>query len=84
MHQDEDAPDSKILQRAVQSTEMERTCFDQLPSLANGHKCPVDERMEAEAAALEAMQYYHTVRAASGSTGLLQNSMRIVFVSVPL
>ncbi|CAE7192886.1 unnamed protein product [Symbiodinium sp. CCMP2592] len=44
-----DAPDSKILQRAVQSTEM--------------------ERMEAEAAALEAMQYYHTVRAASGSTG---------------
>ncbi|CAE7504877.1 psiQ, partial [Symbiodinium pilosum] len=27
------------------------------------------ERMEAEAASLEAMQYYHTVRAASGSTG---------------
>mmetsp|Transcript_42165 Transcript_42165/g.78415 ORF Transcript_42165/g.78415 Transcript_42165/m.78415 type:complete len:567 (+) Transcript_42165:68-1768(+) len=27
------------------------------------------ERMEAEAASLEAMQYYHTVRAASGSKG---------------
>ncbi|CAE7244099.1 unnamed protein product [Symbiodinium natans] len=27
------------------------------------------ERMEAEAASLEAVQYYHTVRAASGSTG---------------
>ena len=40
--------------------------------------------MEAEAAALEAMQYYHTVRAASGSTGLIPNSMHVVLAPVPL
>ena len=36
--------------------------------------------MEAEAASLEAMQYYHTVRAASGSTG---RETRILFQTAP-
>ena len=38
--------------------------------------------MEAEAASLEAMQYYHTVRAASGSRGDAENPFCRMFTCI--